>query len=119
MEPPLFLTGAKVWLHTPRVGAGQVGKQTTYWRGPWTVVRQISPWTVLIYGGERDRETVVNVRRLKPWKATLARENPVPEGPEIPEYPHPSCWGASHPTWAPPGPRDAPIQSGDDADDGS
>ncbi|XP_078454017.1 uncharacterized protein LOC144720821 [Lampetra planeri] len=89
VEPPFFSTGEKVWLHTPHVGTGQVGKLTTYWRGPWTVVLQISPWTVLIQDGERGRETVVNVRRLKPWRAAPAGENPAARAPRTHGAPTP------------------------------
>ncbi|XP_078472915.1 LOW QUALITY PROTEIN: uncharacterized protein LOC144734543 [Lampetra planeri] len=92
MEPPFYTAGSEVWLYTPRVGAGQVGKLTTYWRGPWIVRRQISPWTVLIQGGERGREMVVNIRRLKPWRAAPEGGSPagqVPRNPGVPPPPVP------------------------------
>ncbi|XP_075909035.1 uncharacterized protein LOC142905762 [Petromyzon marinus] len=69
--------------------SGEVGKLTTYWRGPWTVVRQIPPWMVLIQGGERSRETVVNVRRLKLWRAAPAGETPTLQVPRHPGTPAP------------------------------
>jgi hypothetical protein len=61
-----------VWLFTPRVNTTIGKKLTTYWTGPWKVIKRISDvlFTIRIEGdwNKRILEIVASIDRIKPYK---------------------------------------------------
>lgn len=66
-----YQAGQLVWLHVPSIGRHRVKKLSKLWKGPYQIVRVISPQNVVIR--IRKREVVVHVNRIKP-----CRERPRP-----------------------------------------
>ncbi|KAG8319223.1 hypothetical protein J6590_108646 [Homalodisca vitripennis] len=61
-----FREGQFVLLHVPSIGRHRVKKLSKLWKGPYPIVRVVSPLNVVLR--IRKREVVVHVNRIKPYK---------------------------------------------------
>ena len=63
---------SKVWLFTPRIKPGNSKKTTTFWSGPWTVIKEINPLVYEIAPHPvwvRKKNEIVTIDRLKPYRS--------------------------------------------------
>ena len=67
-----FTPESKVWLFTPRIKPGNSKKTTTFWSGPWTVIREVNPLVYEIAPHPvwvRKKNEIVTIDRLKPYRS--------------------------------------------------
>ena len=60
-----FRNGEEVYVYFPRRKQGTFPKFTSYWQGPFRVIRKMSDLTYLVNCGTRGKKQVIHVDRMK------------------------------------------------------
>ena len=66
-----FEVGEEVYVYLPRRKPGTSPKFTSFWRGPFKVVKKISDLTYLVNCGPRGLDQVIHVDRMRKKPAQI------------------------------------------------